>query len=394
MTGPGRRRRAIEVSELFVPVPHRLLADRRVSDAACRLWGVLYQLAWNDEPPTIERLQSLMATAGPLDEQPRVEVTRRSVYRWLAQLERTDWLRWHRNERDIDDRFELMVSGRAQAPELQVKHEIRRIMAGAHSLDDLLGRLRRLLGDDGDDQANDGAPVDDQVDDRERVTPESQTVTSLSHPAPAFDRPVTPESQTVTYMSHSVTSESHCVTPMSQNGSADRVLMPQTAPHENHEKRENHETPTPTAHGADSVGGEGPTAGELFLIEQGFNPTSAARWGMFPVEVLQTEIERFRANGLRNGGIVRAWERRPPQLPRPAAAPTTTDESITPLHYAAAVELLGEGADADELTLAAGGFRDGLDRGSVAELIDDSRRWAERRRARFEAMRQIGGENV
>src|SRR5262245_6644326 len=69
-----------KIDRLFVPVPHELVLDHRVSSSAHRLWGGLHICAWHKLPPDPDRLAELMHT------------TRRSVFRSLAELEENHWM--------------------------------------------------------------------------------------------------------------------------------------------------------------------------------------------------------------------------------------------------------------------------------------------------------------
>src|SRR5262245_32247074 len=90
--------------ELFVPASHVLVTDRRVSHPAFRLWCVLHRLWFLHEPPTMELLQELMGTS--VEEKRETEAqdsepikrpkvwqpaTRRSIERWLHELEVAGW---------------------------------------------------------------------------------------------------------------------------------------------------------------------------------------------------------------------------------------------------------------------------------------------------------------
>jgi hypothetical protein len=82
-------RSSVTTDRLFAPAPHGLIADEDLSYAAFRLWCVLHRLAWLREPPEIDRLCQEMRQGERAPD-------RRSVYRWLSELESHGWLDWRR----------------------------------------------------------------------------------------------------------------------------------------------------------------------------------------------------------------------------------------------------------------------------------------------------------
>jgi hypothetical protein len=131
---------SVTADRLFAPAPHGLINDPLISHAAFRLWCVLHRLAWLREEPTIGRMAEEMTQD---DRTP----DRRSVYRWLGELEGGGWLDWTR------------TPGKASVNRFVVRSE------------------------------------------RKSVTPESQPVTPESQPVTPESQPVTPESQPVTLRS-------------------------------------------------------------------------------------------------------------------------------------------------------------------------------------------------
>ncbi|PDW00922.1 hypothetical protein [Candidatus Viridilinea mediisalina] len=93
----------------FVPAPHHLVADRQVGHAAFRLWCLLHRLWFLREPPVMELLQELMGHRR--DEHAAWQpATRRSVERWLAELEQAGWLVWARRG-ETTRRYHLLSAG-------------------------------------------------------------------------------------------------------------------------------------------------------------------------------------------------------------------------------------------------------------------------------------------
>jgi hypothetical protein len=101
MASPSTGR--VTIDYRFVPAPHELILDPHISPPALRLWCVLAYLDWTHEPPSLPILQSHMQQA---DGSPP---TRRSIYRWLSDLESRGWLDWTRapGKAGINDRITL-----------------------------------------------------------------------------------------------------------------------------------------------------------------------------------------------------------------------------------------------------------------------------------------------
>jgi hypothetical protein len=113
--------------ELFVPASHVLVIDRQVSHPAFRLWCVLHRLWFLHEPPTMELLQELMGTYVETKAPPKQKTwqvaTRRSIERWLTELEQAGWLIWTRRE-EATRRYHLRTSARS-ATDSAILHELR-----------------------------------------------------------------------------------------------------------------------------------------------------------------------------------------------------------------------------------------------------------------------------
>jgi hypothetical protein len=94
----------ITLDYAFAAPPTAMIIDSRLSPPAFRLWCVLYMLAWTREDPATEALQVHMRQGDILP-------TRRSIYRWLAELEACGWLDWQRapGKAGANDRFTLLT---------------------------------------------------------------------------------------------------------------------------------------------------------------------------------------------------------------------------------------------------------------------------------------------
>jgi hypothetical protein len=122
----SRKKSRSDVDYLFVPAPHALVTDARVSHPAYRLWCLLHILAWQRESPDPERLQELM------------DAGERSIYRWLKELEAAGWIEWNRNRYDLRHRFLLKAGGSGEAATLA---QVRAALNGAASIEE----IRRIV---------------------------------------------------------------------------------------------------------------------------------------------------------------------------------------------------------------------------------------------------------
>jgi hypothetical protein len=109
---------SVTVDRLFAPAPHGLINDPQISYAAFRLWCVLHRLSWIREPPEMDRLCQEMR------QQDRTP-DRRSVYRWLSELETRGWLRWQRTPgKQSVNRFLVLSERRPVTPESEVSEPV------------------------------------------------------------------------------------------------------------------------------------------------------------------------------------------------------------------------------------------------------------------------------
>jgi hypothetical protein len=109
---------SVTVDRLFAPAPHGLINDPQISYAAFRLWCVLHRLSWIREPPEMDRLCAEMR------QQDRTP-DRRSVYRWLSELETRGWLRWQRTPgKQSVNRFVVLSERKPVTPESEVSEPV------------------------------------------------------------------------------------------------------------------------------------------------------------------------------------------------------------------------------------------------------------------------------
>lgn len=321
--------------ELFVPASHVLVIDRRVSHPAFRLWCVLHRLWFLREPPTMELLQELMGTASHTAAassnngtsavvwQP---ATRRSIERWLKELEAAGWLIWSRRE-EASRRYHLRTSARS-AGDSAVLHELRSLLnSGKASLADVQALLGAIPGttitlprsDDATLPSHDPIPRSHQ--DAEATPAPVADATVESHDATAGSHDATPESHHATIGSHHTTPESHHAILPSHTELTQGIRTPSSEPpyKEIFQKEISEDsTPPPAPPEPQAGGGGGHTDTQCFLIQQGFSTRAAQEFRALNLASVQADLERRVGLGQGIGAVVSAWRVAPP---REAAQP-------------------------------------------------------------------------
>jgi hypothetical protein len=363
--------------ELFVPASHVLITDRQVSHPAFRLWCVLHRLWFLHEPPVMELLQELMGTT-ITDKATQAETwqpaTRRSIERWLTELEQAGWLIWARRG-ETTRRYHLRTSARS-ATDTAVLTEMRTLLnSGKATLTEVQALLNQApqLPVDATPESHGSIPGSHQDAEQATVvasdaTPESHAAgddaTAVSDDATAGSQPLagreadatveshdpilashdaTAESQDTTQGSHDTTAESHDATPGSHGELAEGVLMRQNqAPYSEILQNEIHEDPTPppATTGAPAGGdGGGLTATERLLLREGFSTRAAREFRDLDRSTVQADLERRRGLGQGIGAIVTTWRVEPPRAatPDPATAPVNTRRATSAKAQALAI---------------------------------------------------------
>jgi len=110
----------VTIDYRFAPAPHELILDRHVSPPAFRLWCVLAYMDWQHERPSLPILQ------GHMQQTDGAEPTKRSIYRWLGELETRGWLDWTRTpgKAGINDRITLKTRAQPVTPESQLRQPV------------------------------------------------------------------------------------------------------------------------------------------------------------------------------------------------------------------------------------------------------------------------------
>jgi hypothetical protein len=274
-----------KIDRLFVPVPHELVLDHRVSSSAQRLWEGLHICAWHKFPPDPDRLAELMHT------------TRRSVFRWLAELEEYRWMERFRSL-DSEERY-LLKTSVDEAQDSLTLAKIRAALDGGATLDDIRALLDAKMGDKNGTSDKNGTGAKNGTRGDKSITTSDKRITpgdrfgtddtSLEHP---------------------------------------KGMKRRTQSHESHEKT--HERPPPPARAnADGGGGHSDVATEteLYLIENDINPRVAHELGELPLDRVRPVVERKRAAGSQPGGIVNALRALRGKLAQPAPGDVSGQEA-------------------------------------------------------------------
>ncbi|MBP1464362.1 hypothetical protein EYB53_001455 [Candidatus Chloroploca sp. M-50] len=247
--------------ELFVPASHVLIIDRQVSHPAFRLWCVLHRLWFLHEPPVMERLQTLMGTLGPSSatkEATWQPATRRSIERWLTELEQAGWLIWARRG-DTTRRYHLRTHARS-ATDTAVLSELRTLLnSGKATLAEVQALLNLMPPLPGDaTSASHGARPGAHYD-AEQTSLAAADATPASHgarPGAHHDAVLTSNAAPdATPESHGTRSRSTQQAVLVSRAPSDAALVPQRGDH------------PPTA------GSEGVMIGALPLVGQGADAT-------------------------------------------------------------------------------------------------------------------------
>lgn len=356
--------------ELFVPASHVLITDRQVSHPAFRLWCVLHRLWFLHEPPVMELLQELMGTT-ITDKATQAETwqpaTRRSIERWLTELEQAGWLIWARRG-ETTRRYHLRTSARS-ATDTAVLTELRTLLnSGKTTMAEVQALLNQAPQFPVDATSESHGSIPGSHQDAEQATVVASDATPESHAAgddaTAESQPLarweadttveshdpilashdaTAESQDTTQGSHDATVESHHATPGSHGELAEGVLMRQNqAPYSEILQNEIHEDPTPppAATGAPAGGdGGGLTATERLLLREGFSTRAAREFRDLDCSTVQADLERRRGLGQGIGAIVTTWRVEPPHAatPDPAASPAITRRATSAKAQALAI---------------------------------------------------------
>lgn len=341
----------ISGDERFVPASHVLVTDRQVSHPAFRLWCVLHRLWFLHEPPVMELLQELMGTYAEVKEEsdepaprgkgrncPKVwqPATRRSIERWLCELEAAGWLLWARRE-EPSRRYHLRTSAKS-AGDAAVLRELRALLnSGAATLAEvqtLLGATTTAIAIpndatpeshpqlpmlvEGDQDASQATPGSlDATPGSHQATGTPSKATVGSHDAISPSHCTTTGSHDATEGSHDATAESHDAISLSYGEAAEGVRTPEKNGliHEIHQIGDLQTEITPPPPAPASGEGGGPTATERYLLRSGFSAKAAREFRVLELAAVQADVERRRELGQGLGAMVTAWRVEPPAVP-------------------------------------------------------------------------------
>ncbi len=103
--------------------PHQMCIDAAIDAGAYRVWGVMDFLKRNRIPPEPKTIAGLL------------NVTERSVRRWISELHDARWLIWNKNVTDPWRRYELRQSNSNE--EIILAHIRALFAAGQPSVEDI-----------------------------------------------------------------------------------------------------------------------------------------------------------------------------------------------------------------------------------------------------------------
>lgn len=309
----------------FAPQPHALIADTRINHGAVRLWGLVHMLKWNridPEPATL---------AGVLD------VSERSIYRWIEELENKGWMRWNRNEGDPWKRWQLITKS---DPDNDASLKLRRIEALISTGQASLDQVAAILNDDDDPAGggpaggqsfDTGAGFDSSVNHDSGVKNDmgvknDTRVKSFDPGINGFDPGIKKIDPGVNGFDSGINlppTSSHSSAPNGSpsdhgGGGGNHVSHKQIHQHHRLTSRESKNGSAYT-----------PTDAERWMIEKLASSTKAAQWRHLPIEVVQAEYTRRSQAGQGWGAIFDAWEIVAPQLPSAAAPAEAPALSVT-----------------------------------------------------------------
>lgn len=285
-------------------------------------------LSYGSRPVPPSRYDEL-APKGKRRDRPKVwqPATRRSIERWLCELEGAGWLVWARRE-EPSRRYHLRTSAKS-AGDAAVLRELRTLLnSGVATLTEvqsLLGATTTTTSsDDATPESHPQLPLlveDDQ--DATQATAESQDAILPSHST-------TTGSHDAISPSHDATTESHDAISPSYREGGQGIRTPQKNGliHEIHQIRDLQTEITPPAPtSGEGGGGGGPTATERYLLRSGFSAKAAREFRGLELTAVQADVERRRELGQGLGAMVTAWRVEPPAVsvgaPSPAAAVDT-----------------------------------------------------------------------
>lgn len=99
----------------FAPAPHNMATDRDLSAEAFRLWSIIHLLKWNHIEPTPDALAQAMGAH------------KRSIMRWLNELEDRQWIAWNRHNPNPNRR--ILLRSNAGSPDALVLEHIKDILS-------------------------------------------------------------------------------------------------------------------------------------------------------------------------------------------------------------------------------------------------------------------------
>jgi hypothetical protein len=362
----------------YAPIPHALAADLSVSANACRLWAVVHYLKWNRLEIEPADLAEAMGITGE-----------RSIYRWLAELEKGQWITWSRHNSNPQRRIVLRYG--KQSPEAITLGQIRDLFSAGTP--PTVEAIRELIdapaADESAELAAEDEPEDEGGTGGNRHDPESGELLRRTDPVGRSAAGGTCDPVGTSANRISSANRITCTDPVGSE-SANRITwhedssLPEASnlisrdvgvggTHGNSAELPT-EPPTPRKPGRPPAHhpARPKTALENWLLDQQMLPASARRFAHLDLAAAQAAFREFMRDCptedriRRIGSLVELWKERPPQPPQPPAARLTLDmEAARQLAQRLAPE-----ADRANLNILAGHLADGM---PEAEALDNLR---------------------
>jgi len=341
--------------------PHQMCVDTEISAQAYRVWGVMDFLKRNRIPPKPEIIADLL------------DVTERSIERWIAELHNARWLVWNKNAADPWRRYELRQNN---SEEEIILAQIRALFASGEAT---IEAITRIVQNDRDVGSDTGVGSDTDVGSDRNVETGDPTITR-------FDRSVETGDPTITRSDTTITSDSHAWqqdAPKGKSPSHDGggVLS--------FRKRR---SPTTTISGARVTS---PTVTEIWLRAEGVSKKKSFQFRDFPIDAIQAEwnAEIPRKGSVaeeqrqqRIGRLLDRWEVRPPSLAVPSAI-----SQCDPLEeqrqrlwsdaYQRACALLGRGAPWQDMAIVINAIVEGASDDQALDALAAALRQAQEPRS-------------
>lgn len=258
----------------FVQTPQALLFDTSVSAGAVRLYDIIRVCQWRGRALSADEVAELAGT------------NRRSLYRFLDELAAAGWATFDKR-RGVTDLLERVTLHETRCAEFGTPSQADEARCAEYDTLGVPNSARRC----------------DKIGTPSEILPAPRATKTA---------PVDPDRSS---------GVDHTTTPLPPTD----ATPPAASRAE--QQRGGGGSATPQKPGTSSS----PPEGARYLVSEDFGYYAVQTWGHLPVEVLRASVERHRAKGKQNGGIVNAWRIVPPDQ---EAKPKSTTPAAPPVRPA------------------------------------------------------------